>query len=93
MKLSILEIVPAFHDTFDRQAAKMARRGVPNEDLSNIEFETSEEVEVVPTFNSMVSNIRGNILILMIFAIDILCQFLNRKNNEMFILTLFVEST
>lgn len=32
----------------------MARRGVPNEDLSNIEFETSEEVEVVPTFNSMV---------------------------------------
>lgn len=33
----------------------MARRGVPNEDLSNIEFETSEEVEVVPTFNSMVS--------------------------------------
>lgn len=33
----------------------MARRGAPNEDLSNIEFETSEEVEVVPTFNSMVS--------------------------------------
>lgn len=42
--------------TFDKQTAKMARRGVPNEDLSNIEFETSEEVEVVPTFNSMVSN-------------------------------------
>lgn len=34
---------------------KMARRGAPNEDLSNIEFETSEDVEVVPTFNSMVS--------------------------------------
>lgn len=33
----------------------MARRGAANEDLSNIEFETSEEVEVVPTFNSMVS--------------------------------------
>lgn len=33
----------------------MARRGPQNEDLSNIEFETSEEVEVVPTFNSMVS--------------------------------------
>lgn len=33
----------------------MARRGAPNEDLSNIEFETSEEVEVVPTFNSMVN--------------------------------------
>lgn len=33
----------------------MARRGAPNEDLSNIEFETSEDVEVVPTFNSMVS--------------------------------------
>lgn len=28
----------------------MARRG---EDLSNVEFETSEDVEVVPTFNSM----------------------------------------
>lgn len=38
----------------------MARRGVPNEDLSNIEFETSEEVEVVPTFNSMVSVCRMN---------------------------------
>lgn len=34
----------------------MARRGgALNEDLSNIEFETSEDVEVVPTFNSMVS--------------------------------------
>lgn len=33
----------------------MARRGAANEDLSNIEFETSEDVEVVPTFNSMVS--------------------------------------
>lgn len=28
----------------------MARRG---EDLSNVEFETSEDVQVVPTFNSM----------------------------------------
>lgn len=33
----------------------MARRGGNNEDLSNVEFETSEDVEVVPTFNSMVS--------------------------------------
>ena len=24
-----------------------------NEDLSNVEFETSEDVEVLPTFNSM----------------------------------------
>lgn len=43
-----------------KDTVKMARRGAPNEDLSNIEFETSEEVEVVPTFNSMVS-IRFNI--------------------------------
>lgn len=44
----------------------MARRGAPNEDLSNIEFETSEDVEVVPTFNSMVSgnwNIAAPVLI------------------------------
>lgn len=40
----------------------MARRGAPNEDLSNIEFETSEDVEVVPTFNSMVSVNRSIIL-------------------------------
>lgn len=39
----------------------MARRGVPTEDLSNIEFETSEDVEVVPTFNSMVSENIENI--------------------------------
>lgn len=38
----------------------MARRGAPNEDLSNIEFETSEDVEVVPTFNSMVSFLTHN---------------------------------
>lgn len=31
----------------------MARRGAAGEDLSNVEFETSEDVEVVPTFNSM----------------------------------------
>lgn len=31
----------------------MARRGAPGEDLSNVEFETSEDVEVIPTFNSM----------------------------------------
>lgn len=33
----------------------MARRAGNNEDLSNVEFETSEDVEVIPTFNSMVS--------------------------------------
>lgn len=42
----------------------MARRGAPNEDLSNIEFETSEEVEVVPTFNSMVSIRRNGLSII-----------------------------
>lgn len=31
----------------------MAARKVANEDLSNVEFETSEDVEVVPTFQSM----------------------------------------
>lgn len=29
------------------------RRAAANEDLSNVEFETSEDVEVLPTFNSM----------------------------------------
>lgn len=31
--------------------ATTSRKG--NEDLSNVEFETSEDVEVVPTFQSM----------------------------------------
>ena len=31
----------------------MARKGAPAEDLSNVEFETSEDVEVIPTFNAM----------------------------------------
>lgn len=31
----------------------MAARKGANEDLSNVEFETSEDVEVVPTFQSM----------------------------------------
>nr|CAD7570585.1 unnamed protein product [Timema californicum] len=29
------------------------RRVVQTEDLSNVEFETSEDVEVIPTFDSM----------------------------------------
>lgn len=34
--------------------ATTSRKGNPNnEDLSNVEFETSEDVEVVPTFQSM----------------------------------------
>ena len=33
--------------------ATASRKGNPNEDLSNVEFETSEDVEVVPTFQSM----------------------------------------
>lgn len=37
-----------------------AKRSAPNEDLSNVEFETSEEVEVVPTFQSM--NLREELL-------------------------------
>lgn len=32
----------------------MARKGgAPAEDLSNVEFETSEDVEVIPSFNAM----------------------------------------
>uniref|UniRef100_T1GBA2 RNA helicase n=1 Tax=Megaselia scalaris TaxID=36166 RepID=T1GBA2_MEGSC len=31
----------------------MARKNGPDEDLSNVEFETSEEVEVVPTFQNL----------------------------------------
>ena len=33
-------------------AAGRNRRVIP-EDLSNVEFETSEDVEVIPTFDSM----------------------------------------
>lgn len=33
--------------------AGSSRKSNPNEDLTNVEFETSEEVEVVPTFQSM----------------------------------------
>lgn len=36
------------------------RRGQQTEDLSNVEFETSEDVEVIPTFNSM--NLREELL-------------------------------
>lgn len=38
----------------------MARRGAQGEDLSNVEFETSEDVEVIPTFHSM--NLREELL-------------------------------
>lgn len=31
----------------------MARKNAQAEDLSNVEFETSEDVEVIPTFNAM----------------------------------------
>ena len=30
-----------------------SRRIAPTEDLSNVEFETSEEVEVIPSFDNM----------------------------------------
>lgn len=34
--------------------ANIKRRvAAPNEDLSNVEFETSEDVEVIPTFDNM----------------------------------------
>lgn len=31
----------------------MARKNAQAEDLSNVEFETSEDVEVIPTFSAM----------------------------------------
>ena len=34
-------------------ASKETRRGVEEEDLANVEFETSEDVEVIPTVDSM----------------------------------------
>ena len=34
-------------------ASKASRRAVAEEDLANVEFETSEDVEVIPTFDSM----------------------------------------
>ena len=36
-----------------KMASKETRRGVEEEDLANVEFETSEDVEVIPTFDSM----------------------------------------
>ena len=36
-----------------RMASKETRRGVEEEDLANVEFEASEDVEVIPTFDSM----------------------------------------
>jgi len=38
--------------TFDEMAEK-SRRVAQTEDLSNVEFETSEDVEVIPTFDNM----------------------------------------
>lgn len=47
-----------------RIASKMAevksRRVAQAEDLSNVEFETSEDVEVIPTFDNM--NLREELL-------------------------------
>lgn len=40
--------------TFAKMAeSKSSRRVAQSEDLSNVEFETSEDVEVVPTFDNM----------------------------------------
>lgn len=49
---------------YTRTASKMAevksRRVAQAEDLSNVEFETSEDVEVIPTFDNM--NLREELL-------------------------------
>lgn len=62
----------------------MARRGGANEDLSNVEFETSEDVEVVPTFNSMVSESIGFLVSVRYgdrFAVCALVYKLNRCHS------------
>ena len=41
-------------------AANQKVRQVVEEDLANVEFETSEDVEVIPTFDSM--NLREDLL-------------------------------
>ena len=41
-------------------AANQKARQVVEEDLANVEFETSEDVEVIPTFDSM--NLREDLL-------------------------------
>ena len=41
-----------FQKVLLKMAAKTARRAV-EDDLTNVEFETSEDVEVIPTFDSM----------------------------------------
>lgn len=49
-------LVPRSYVSYN-QVSKMedvrVRRVVQTEDLSNVEFETSEDVEVLPTFDSM----------------------------------------
>ena len=46
-------IIFRFLDRKEEMASKETRRGVEEEDLANVEFETSEDVEVIPTFDSM----------------------------------------
>ena len=41
-------------------AGRVGRKNQNLEDLSNVEFETSEDVEVVPTFDNM--NLREDLL-------------------------------
>ncbi|KAJ9589901.1 hypothetical protein L9F63_016962, partial [Diploptera punctata] len=41
------------HGMLDKMEDIRVRRVVQTEDLSNVEFETSEDVEVIPTFDSM----------------------------------------
>lgn len=51
----------------------MARKNAQAEDLSNVEFETSEDVEVIPTFNAM--NLKEELL-RGIYAYGELCVYL-----------------
>lgn len=43
----------AYHDVFRSMAEARTRRQDPMEEFKNLEFETSEDVDVLPTFDSM----------------------------------------
>lgn len=49
----LLVIITAFRVICAEMAEVKSRRVAQTEDLSNVEFETSEDVEVIPTFDNM----------------------------------------
>ena len=49
--LPISQLFSYFRFTIKKMASKTSRK--VDDDLANVEFETSEDVEVIPTFDSM----------------------------------------